>query len=698
MLQFFTQNHLFMNNPFNYKPLYVLLTGALAVTIMVSCGNQKNNQKVELAINSANLDTKTNPGDDFYQYANGGWLKSNPIPADKSRFGAFEELDELNTKQLKGIMEEAAADKSVKAGSIKQKIGDFYTSGMDTVKIEKAGVKSIQAELDKIDALKTIADLQKQIAYNHAAGIPGLFNIYSAQDDKNSEQVIAQLGQGGLGLPDRDYYLATDGRSKQIRAEYQKHLVRTFALLGQANDVATKSAETVLKIETALATASSTRLELRDPIKNYNKMDLAGVKKIAPQFDWTLYFNNIGVTQTKELNVGQPKFFTAMAKLTSTVSIADWKTYLKWNLVRSSSSYLSSAFDKEHFAFFGTVLSGIKQMKPRWKRVVDETSGSLGEAVGQLYVEKYFPAKAKERMITLVSNLKVALNERIQNLKWMSDATKKEAEAKLAKINVKVGYPDKWIDYSKVAVSKDSYFVNVMNANRFAVKRDFDKIGKPVDRADWGMTPQTVNAYYNPNMNEIVFPAGILQPPFFYTDADDAVNYGAIGVVIGHEMTHGFDDQGRLYDKVGNLHEWWTKDDAAKFEKQTKVLIDQYDNYKILDSLHVNGKLTTGENIADLGGVNISYTALQKALQGKDLTTKIDGFTIDQRFFLSYAQVWRNNIRDQELMRRLKEDVHSPGIARVNGIVYNIPAFYKAFNIKATDKRFIPEEKRANIW
>jgi putative endopeptidase len=674
------------------------MAGALVVTFMVSCGNKKTNTKVELAINSANLDTTAKAGDDFYQYANGGWLKNNPIPADKSRFGAFEEIDELNTTQLKGIMEEAAADKSVKAGSIKQKIGDFYTSGMDTARIEKDGVKAIQAELDKIDAVKTVVDLQKQIAYNHAAGMPGLFNIYSAQDEKNSEQVIAQLGQGGLGLPDRDYYLATDGRSKEIRAEYQKHLIRTFVLLGQTNEVATKSAETVLKIETALATASSTRVELRDPIKNYNKMDLAGIKKIAPQFDWVVYFNNIGLTRAKDLNVGQPKFFTSMAKLTSTVSIDDWKTYLKWNLVRSSSSYLSSAFDKEHFAFFGTVLSGIKQMKPRWKRVVDETSGSLGEAVGQLYVEKYFPAKAKERMVKLVSNLKVALNDRIQHLKWMSDATKKEAEAKLAKINVKVGYPDKWIDYSKVAVSKESYFVNIMNANRFAVKREFDKIGKPVDRLEWGMTPQTVNAYYSPNMNEIVFPAGILQPPFFYMDADDAVNYGAIGVVIGHEMTHGFDDQGRLYDKVGNLHEWWTKDDAAKFEKQTKVLIDQYDNYKILDSLHVNGKLTTGENIADLGGVNISYDALHKALQGKDLTEKIDGFTIDQRFFLSYAQVWRNNIRDQELMRRLKEDVHSPGIARVNGIVYNIPAFYKAFNIKATDKRFIPEEKRANIW
>ena len=337
-------------------------------------------------------------------------------------------------------------------------------------------------------------------------------------------------------------------------------------------------------------------------------------------------------------------------------------------------------------------------MKPRWKRVVDETSGSLGEAVGQLYVEKYFSAQAKERMIKLVGNLKTALKERIQNLTWMGDATKKEAEIKLEKINVKVGYPDKWIDYTPLTITKDSYVKNVMNASHFAFKRDLDKIGKPIDRTEWGMTPQTVNAYYNPNMNEIVFPAGILQPPFFYTDGDDAVNYGAIGVVIGHEMTHGFDDQGRMYDKDGNLRDWWTKADAVNFEKQTKVLIDQYSNFKVLNNLTVDGKLTIGENIADLGGVNVAYTALQKALQGKDINEKIDGFTLSQRFFLSYAQVWRNNIRDKELMRRLKEDVHSPGIARVNGIVYNIPAFYSAFNVQSTDKQFKPVEKRANIW
>lgn len=687
-----------MNHSFFYKSLCTLLTGTLIVTMITSCGNKKNKLKVEQPLNSINLDATVKPGDDFYQYANGGWLKSNSIPADKSRYGAFEELDEENTTQLRGIMEEASADKSAKPGSVKQKIGDFYTSGMDTVKIEKDGIKAIQAELDRINAIKTFADLQKQIAFNHSQGLPGFFNFYAAQDEKNSEKMIAQLHQGGLGLPDRDYYVSDDARSKEIRAEYQKHLVRSFELIGQPNAEAVKSAATVLKIETELAKASSTRLALRDPIANYNKTDLAGLKKIAPQLDWVLYFTNLGLTNTKDINIGQPKFLAEMAKMTKTVPVEQWKTYLKWNLVRSASPSLSSAFEKEHFAFYGTVLSGIKEMKPRWKRVVDETSGSLGEAVGQLYVEKYFPAQAKKRMIELVGNLKAALNERIQNLSWMGDATKKQAEIKLEKINVKVGYPDKWIDYTNLTVSKDSYITNIMNANHFAFKRDLDKIGKPIDRTEWGMTPQTVNAYYNPNMNEIVFPAGILQPPFFFIDGDDAVNYGAIGVVIGHEMTHGFDDQGRMYDKVGNLRDWWTKADATNFEKQTKVLIDQYNAFKVLNGLTVNGKLTIGENIADLGGVNVSYTALQKALKGKDLNQKIDGFTLPQRFFLAYAQVWRNNIRDKELMRRLKEDVHSPGIARVNCIVYNIPAFYGAFNVQATDKQFKPVEKRASIW
>ncbi len=674
-----------------------ILLGVLASSFMVSCVNNKSNMKEEAAISAANLDTTVKPGDDFYKYANGGWLKNNPIPGDQSSFGSFEALAEDNYKQLLSIMEDAAKDKDAKAGSVKQKIGDFYTSGMDTVKIEKAGINAIKAELDKVAAIKTMPELLKTIADFHTAGVSPLFNFGSGQDDKNSNNVIAQLYQGGLGLPDRDYYTSDDARSKEIRGEYVKHITKMFVLMGDNNTIAAENANIVMKIETKLAEASSTRNELRDPVKNYNKMDLAGLKKMSA-FDWDAYFASVGLKNTKEINVGQPKFFGEMAKLFTSMPVETWKTYLRWNVVRDASSCLSSNFDKEHFAFYGTVLSGIKEMKPRWKRVLNNTSGNLGEAVGQLYVEKFFPPEAKKRMLDLVGNLKLSLKERIQKLNWMSDATKKQAVEKLEKINVKVGYPDKWIDYASLTITKDSYFENIMAASRFYFKRDLEKIGKPVDRMEWGMTPQTVNAYYSPNMNEIVFPAAILQPPFFFLKADDAVNYGAIGVVIGHEMTHGFDDQGRQYDKEGNLHDWWTKEDAINFENQTKVIVDHYSAYKLLDSLHVDGKLTLGENIADMGGITVAYAALQKALQGKDSTAKIDGFTIDQRFFLSYAQVWRQNIRDKDLMRRLKEDVHSPHEARVNALLFNVPQFYKAFDIKPTDKLYIPEKDRAVIW
>ena len=684
---------------FSSKLVYTSITlGVFAFSFMTGCVNNKTNMKEQPAINIANLDTTIKPGDDFYHYANGSWLKNNVIPADQSAYGSFEVLAEENYKQLRTIMEEAAADKNAKAGSVKQKIGDFFSSGMDTVKIEKAGIGAIKSELDKIAAVKTPADLLKTIAYFHTAGVNPLFYFGSGQDDKNSNNVIAQLYQGGLGLPDRDYYTSDDPRSKEIRGEYVKHMTKMFELMGDNNADAVKNAETVMNIETKLAQASSTRKELRDPVKNYNKTDLAGLKKIAATFDWDNYFLTLGLKNTKEINVGQPKFIGEMAKMVNTMPVDQWKIYLKWNLIREAASCLSSSFEKEHFAFYGTVLSGIKEMKPRWKRILNNTSSSLGEAVGQLYVEKYFPPEAKKRMLELVGNLKIALKERIEKLNWMSDATKKEAVAKLEKINVKVGYPDKWIDYSSLTITKDSYYENLMAATRFYFLRDLDKIGKPVDRMEWGMTPQTVNAYYSPNMNEIVFPAGILQEPFFFLKADDAVNYGAIGVVIGHEMTHGFDDQGCQYDKDGNLKNWWSKEDAINFENQTKTILDHYNEYKILDSLHVDGKLTLGENIADMGGITVAYVALQKALQGKDANAKIDGFTIDQRFFLSYAQVWRQNMRDKEAMRRLKEDVHSPHEARVNALLYNVPAFYKAFNIQPTDKRFIPENKRAVIW
>ena len=684
----------------NYKKIKILnitLLCLLSIITIYSCQN-KNMKKEEPAINIANLDTTVKPGDDFFRYANGNWMKKNTIPAEYSIYGSFEVLKEDNNKQLRKLMEDAVADKNAKEGSITQKIADFYSTGMDSVAIEKKGVAAIKSELDKIDALKNQDDLVKLVAYFHSSGIYPLFSFGSGQDDKNSNNVIAQLYQGGLGLPDRDYYLSKDPRSKEIRDEYIKHIGKTFELAGVNKEQAGKDAETVMNIETKLATASSTRLELRDPIKNYNKNNLAGLKKTAPQFNWDIYFAEIGLKATGEINIGQPKFFADMAKLTKEIPVEQWKLYFKWQLINEASPFLSSVFVKEQFNFYSVTLSGIKEMKPRWKRVLNTTSYSLGEAVGQLYVEKYFPADAKKRMIELVNNLKDALKSRIEKLTWMSDATKKEALAKLAKMNIKVGYPDKWIDYTSLKITKDSYYQNIMAASRFEFIRDINKIGRPVDRSEWGMTPQTVNAYYSPNMNEIVFPAAILQPPFFFLNGDDAVNYGAIGVVIGHEMTHGFDDQGRLYDKVGNLRDWWTKEDAENFAKQTQVLIDQFNNYKMLDSLYVDGKLTLGENIADMGGLTVAYAALQKAMQGKDMNAKIDGFTSDQRFFLAYAQVWRGNTRDKELMRRLKEDVHSPKEARVNGQVYNIPAFYKAFNIKPTDKRFIQENKRPVIW
>lgn len=676
----------------------VFLAAAGIAMLLISVLSCKPKTTETPAIDVANMDTTIKPGDNFYLYANGAWLKNHPIPGDYSRYGAFEVLGEENYKQLQTILDEASKDKNAEAGSVRQKIRDFYNTGLDTVKIEKDGFNPIKAELAKIDALKTNEDIQKMVTADHSTGSYPLFYFGGSPDEKNSNMVIAQLYQAGLGLADRDYYLNDDPRSKEIRAEYLKHVAKMFELIGETATQANESAATVMLIETGLAKVSSTRLELRDPVSNYNKTDLAGIQKMAPKFDWASYFKGIGLAKTGEINVGQPKFFAGMANLISTIPVEQWKTYLRWNVVNDAAAYLSSDFEKQNFAFYGTVLSGKTVQKPRWKRVLSETSGSLGEAVGQLYVEKYFPPQAKERMISLVNNLKAALKERITGLTWMDEVTKKEAIAKLEKINVKVGYPDKWIDYSSMQVGTNSYYENMMNATDFAVKRDMAKIGKPVDRMEWGMTPQTVNAYYSPNMNEIVFPAGILQPPFFFLDADDAVNYGAIGVVIGHEMSHGFDDQGRQYDKEGNLRDWWTAGDATNFGTQTKALVAHYDNFKLLDSLHVDGSLTLGENIADLGGVNIAYTALLKAMEGKDMNAKIDGFTPSQRFFLSYAQVWRNNIRDKELMRRLKEDVHSPGEARVNGIVYNIPAFYKAFNLKAGDAMYIPDDKIIKIW
>jgi putative endopeptidase len=526
-----------------------------------------------------------------------------------------------------------------------------------------------------------------------------MFYLFSSADPKNSDMVIANLYQGGLGLPEVDYYLDQDPSMQEIRTEYVKHIAKMLELSGETPEESAKQAELVFTIEKRLAEKSLNMVDRRDPNRTYNKMPFSQLVSSTPNFDWQAYFAAIGMTPPSEINVRMPGFIQNLSQMLSEVPVNDWKLYLKWNIIDNSAPYLSSAFVKQNFDFNNAFLSGQKVMQPRWKRVLNATSGGLGEAIGKLYVEKFFPPQAKERMLQLVENLRISLGHRIKKLDWMSGTTKQLALEKLDAMRVKIGYPDKWVDYSGLDVSSSSYLQNIWSANNFEFKRDLAKIGKPVDKEEWGMTPQTVNAGYNPTQNEIMFPAGILQPPFFYLDADDAVNYGAIGVVIGHEMTHGFDDQGRKYDKNGNLADWWAPEDAEQFNSKTKVLVYQYDSYKMLDSLGVNGEMTLGENIADNGGLQISLHAFHKSCkESKSDMGQIDGFTPEQRFFLSYANIWKENIRDKSLARMLKEDVHSPAKARVNRALFNIDEFYRAFNIGENEKLFIPIAERAKVW
>lgn len=669
----------------------------LFLTIMATSINTANAQEKVKAIDTSNMDRSVAPGDNFFRYANGKWLDNNPIPDEYSSWGAATMIYENNQFQLQSIIEEASQSKDVEPGSIKQKIRDFYNSGMDSVQVNTLGITPIQPLLEQIDALESTDQLAEVMGSLLPAGISPFFYFYTGADMKNASIVIANLYQGGLGLPERDYYLDDDDRSKDIREKYVAHLEHMFVLTGSSVAAAKKQAADVMQIETALAQNSMSRVERRDPNKTYHKLLVEELKTLSPNFDWDVYFKTIGWQNPDFLNVRMPDFMAYVSQLIGESNPPALKAYLKWNVIDGYAKYLNEEVVAEHFDFYGTFLSGLVTMQPRWKRVLSTTSASLGEGIGQLYVEKYFPPVAKERMIELVDNLKVALHNRINNLDWMTAETKIKAIEKLDRMNVKVGYPDKWIDYSALAIEPDNYVGNVMRANVFAFHREMDKIGKPVDKDEWGMTPQTVNAYYSPTMNEIVFPAGILQPPFFNVDADDAVNYGGIGVVIGHEMTHGFDDQGRKYDVEGNLNDWWQAEDAAQFDARTAQLVKLYDTYEVIDTLTVNGKLTLGENIADLGGLNISWDALQIALANKK-QEQIDGFTPEQRFFIGYAQIWRQNIREKSLIRNLQEDVHSPGIARVNRPIFNLPQFYEAFDIATNDKLYIPVAERANIW
>jgi putative endopeptidase len=677
------------------KNNYYLFFIALTMIIASSCAKHENQKP---AFDVSNMDQTIKPGIDFFSYVNGTWLKNTKMPDDKSRFGSFDILREDNDLILKNIFEQAAAKMDAPIGSSWQKVGDFFASGMDSANIERQGFNPIKLELNGIASIKTTFEILAELTKLHSQYITPLFLPYAGQDSKKSDTIIINLNQGGLGLPDRDYYLSKDDRSIEIRKDYIQHLTTSFTLIGYTPEQAQNAAQGVMEFETRLANATQTRLEQRDPYLTYNKVTLDEMSKLSPGIDWKVYFASLGIEVPVDFVIDNPKFYTEISKMLKDEPIEVWRNYYAWNVINRYSSYLSNAFVENEFNFYSKKLSGYNTNKPRWQRVAGSANFAIGELVGQIFVEENFPPKAKQKMIDLIANLKFAFKERITNLSWMDEETKKKALEKLETMVVKVGYPDKWKDYSKLRISRDSYAANIKNAAIFSFKENMNKLGKSVDRTEWGMTPQTVNAYYNPSMNEIVFPAGILQPPFFNMNADDAVNYGGIGVVIGHEMTHGFDDQGKNFDKNGNLTDWWTKEDAEKFKALTQVLVDQYDRFIAIDSIHLDGNLTLGENIADYGGLIMSHLAYRKSLEGKHEPAKIDGFTAEQRFFLSYGNIWRQIIRDKELMRRVKEDVHSPGNFRVNGALFNIPEFYNAFEISPSDPLFIAEDRRAKIW
>ncbi|HWY77942.1 MAG TPA: M13 family metallopeptidase [Verrucomicrobiae bacterium] len=648
------------------------------------------------------MDKTVDPGADFYEYACGTWVKENPVPADKSRWGGFGQLQERNWYLIHQLLDSAAqpangpVSEDPKRAAVIQKVGDFYKSAMDTNHLEKLGFKPIRADLKRVDRVKSKTEFVKLLADLQLHGVGACFEAGVSPDAKNSDFYAFELDQGGLGLPDRDYYLS-DGFAKQ-RAAYEVHVAKMFALSGEKQDAAKAHAKTVLDVETELAKASKSRVDLRDPVANYHKLTTASLLTDYPDLDFGQYLAVAGMKATN-LVVGQPEFFAAVDKMIKDRPLDDWKVYLRWHVIREAAPYLHAAAEDESFAFYGTELRGQLAQEPRWQRSAKVIDSHIGEALGQLFVEKYFPPTAKARMKELVENLKAVFRDRLKNVDWMSDETRTKALAKFDLFTQKIGYPDKFRDYSKVAIRADDFLGNVRRAELFEVRRQLARIGQHVDKTEWRMTPSTVNAYFNPLQNEIVFPAGILQPPFFDVELDDAVNYGAIGVVIGHEITHGYDDEGRKFDAHGNLNDWWTSADAKAFEERAQKVVDQYNAYEPLPGVHVNGKLTLGENLADLGGTSIAFEAMQRALAKNPSRRKtIDGLTPEQRFFISLSQVWRTNIRDAEAKRLVTVDPHSPGRFRAIGPHVNQQAFYEAFGIKEGAPMWRAPELRAKVW
>jgi putative endopeptidase len=662
----------------------------LAIALFNSCEKQS-------AIDISTMDRTVDPAQDFYQFVNGNWLKTATIPETESRWGLFTELRDENKKNLQKLLINLAS-KEHPLGTNAQKVGDFYRTGMDSNQVEKQGLSVLQSYFEKIEAVRNYEDVLRVAAAHQRFGAGSLFGVFVEGDFKKSDITAIYAFQGGLGMPDRDYYLKEGERFENYRAEYLKHLKKMFELLGDQAATAEQNANTVMEIETQLAKASWTRVQIRDLAAWYNKRTFAQTNKETPNIDWKKYFENVGAGEPEYFVLAQPDFFQVVSDMLKKVDVDDWKTYLRWHLINATAPYLNEEFVNQDFKYFQTVLRGTKELKPRWKRVAETTSGALGEALGQLYVEKYFPPEAKTKANQMVNELREAYRRRIENLDWMSEDTKEQAFTKLQKMVQKIGYPDKWRDYSALEIKRDAYVLNVIRANEFEHDRQMKKIGKPVDKTEWGIPPQTVNAYYHPLNNEIVFPAGILQPPFFNPNADDAINFGSMGAVIGHEITHGFDDKGSKFDSDGNMNNWWTDEDRKKFEEKAKVVEDQFNKYTVLDTVNVNGKLTLGENIADLGGVAVAYDALQIALEKKGRPGKIDRFTPEQRFFISYATVWRNLYRDDALLNLVKTDPHSPPNLRTSGPLSNSQAFFEAFNVQPGASMRRPDSLLAKIW
>lgn len=669
-----------------------LLFLSVVLFTLTSCFN--NQKPLQKFVETGYMDSSIKPGDNFFEFINGKWLDTAKIPETESGTGAFNELYFRTRDHLHEILDSVSKG-NMPTGSIAQKVGDFYASGMDSATIEKSGYDPVKPYLQKIDSIKNPSDIMAFAGMMQLQNKGFIFSQYIAPDDKNSSMNIAIYSQSGLGLPDRDYYFKTDAQTQSVVDAYKNYLKKLFMLTGDDSSKASIEVAGIYELEKQMATSHKTQVELRDPQSNYHKMAVADLDKQQPVFEWRKTLDAVGI-HIDSVNVGQPAYYAKLNSLLKSVSIDTWKNYLKAHLLMSYASYLSSPFVDAQFEYSIT-LSGQQKQQPRWQRMVRTTDSKLGDDLGQLYVQRYFTEDAKKRVLDLVNNLQTAFAHRIDNLDWMSDSTKKVAKEKLNTFLKKIGYPDKWRDYSKVTIDRNKYFENIVSCDKNEYQYQVSKAGKKVDRTEWQMTPPTINAYYNPTFNEIVFPAGILQFPFFDPDADDAINYGGIGMVIGHEMTHGFDDQGAQYDKDGNLKNWWSKEDSIKFVAKTKQVIALYNSYIIIDSIHVNGALTTGENIADMGGVAIAYDAFKMTKQGQD-TTKIDGFTPDQRFFISIGQIWREKLKPETEKMYANLDPHSPAMYRVNGPLSNFDPFYKAFNVQPGDKMYIPEDKRIKIW